>query len=281
MSENRRREWLDVTRLEAEHSYRFPLAEFLIVLFVYISFTAIYLVLVSPNTIGAEPGPMWNGTIQVGYMTAYQQSLGTFVFSRALEQFWMTLLILVPLLVSYTTTKTFEDGSLRTLLSYPVRRSHLLLMRVLLPVLMLGSMTTVSALLALLILIPAPLDLGALLSLTSTYWLALLLLTCSVVFLSVLTRRMVITAIGGITLWFGLFSLGLLPDTHPIVTWVSNPVRLMRQHLLWEETSPWRHSVGGSAAPPIGDVFLMVSVVSLVIMVFLVVSIFVFRRMEV
>jgi ABC-type transport system involved in multi-copper enzyme maturation permease subunit len=283
MDKDRRREWLDVTRLEAGQSYRYPLVEFLTIIVLYISFSAIYPVAAMSRLMDTRPGPMWNGTSQIDAMLMYERTLATYVFSRALEQVWMALLFLAPVLLAYTTAKAFEDGSLRTILSYPVRRSHLLLMRSLLPVLLLGTVTTVSAFLALLLLVPAPLDLGALLSLTVTFWLALLLLTSSVVFLSVVTKRMVIAAIGGIALWFGLFTLSYMPDVPEIVSWVADPVHLMQQYFLGGEDSLWRFIIGASESgpPPPGDILLMLSIVGLVSVLFLVVSVLIFRRLEV
>lgn len=281
MSKNRRREWLDVTRLEAGHSYRFPLVEFITVLILYISFSAVYQIATMTHSMDTRPGPMWNGTSQIESILSYESTVSTFVFSRALEQLWMTLLFIAPMLIGFTTARAFEDGSLRTLLSYPVKRSHLMLMRILIPVLIFGTITTLSILLGLILLLPVQLDLGSILLLTGTYWLANLLLTSSVVFLSVVTKRMVIAAISGVAAWYGLLTLSYMPNVPAIVSWISNPVGLMQQYLLGGRDTPWRFIIGGSEAPLIGDVYLTFAIMALAIILFLVSSILLFRRMEV
>jgi len=281
MSKNRRREWLDVTLLEAGHSYRSPLVEYLTIFFLYISFSAVYGMAMMTQSVDTRPGPMWNGTSQIEYLLSYESTVSTFVLSSALERLWMTLLFITPMLIAYTTARAFEDGSLRTLLSYPVKRSHLLLMRTLIPYLIIGTLSTVSILLGLFLLLPVPLSLSSTLFLVGTYWFANLLLTSSVVFISVLTKRMMVSAIGGVAAWYGLLTLSYMPQVPAMVTWISNPVRLVYQHLLGGIGSPWRFIIGGGETPLIGDVLLTFAVMAFVIGLFLMSSILLFRRMEV
>jgi ABC-type transport system involved in multi-copper enzyme maturation permease subunit len=280
MSKERRREWLDVTYLEAGNSYRYPLIEVITVFFLYLAFSAVYSLAMMPQSMDTMPGPMWNGTSQVDFLLSYESTVSTFVLSSALEQAWLVLMFLMPILIAYTTARAFEDGSLRTLLSYPVRRSHLLLMRTLVSVLIIGGLTNFSIFLALFLFLPAPLDLVSVLSLIGTFWLAILFITSSVVFLSVLVKRMIVAAMGGVASWYGLLTLAYMPDASPIVQSLANPVRMMTRYILGNRNTPWRFILGGET-PLIGDVYLTLAIMVLAIIIFLATSMLLFRRTEI
>lgn len=281
MSKTRRREWLDVTRLEAANSYRSPLVECITVFFLYVSFSVVYQIAMMSQSMDIRPGPMWNGTSQVEYLVSYENTIATFAFSRALEQVWLTILFITPLLVALTTARAFEDGSLRTLLSYPVKRSHLLLMRTLVPFLFIGAISTIPILLALLLLLPAQLDISAILFLTGAYCMANLLITGSIVFLSVLTKRMVIAAVGGVASWYSLLTLSYMPQVPAIVSWISNPVSLVKRFILGGKNTPWQYVLGGNGTPLIGDIYFTFAIIAMATFAFLVSSMLLFRRMEV
>jgi ABC-type transport system involved in multi-copper enzyme maturation permease subunit len=280
MSKERRREWLDVTYLEAGNSYRYPLIEVITIFFLYLAFSAVYSLAMMPQSMDTMPGPMWNGTSQVDFLLSYESTVSTFVLSSALEQAWLVLMFLMPILIAYTTARAFEDGSLRTLLSYPVRRSHLLLMRTLVSVLIIGGLTNFSIFLALFLFLPAPLGLVSVLSLIGTFWLAILFITSSVVFLSVLVKRMIVAAMGGVASWYGLLTLAYMPDASPIVQSLANPVRMMTRYILGNRNTPWRFILGGET-PLIGDVYLTLAIMVLAIIIFLATSMLLFRRTEI
>jgi ABC-type transport system involved in multi-copper enzyme maturation permease subunit len=280
MSKERRREWLDVTYLEAGNSYRYPLIEVITVFFLYLAFSAVYSLAMMQQLMDTTPGPMWNGTSQVDFLLSYEGTVSTFVLSSAIEQAWLVLMFLIPILIAYTTARAFEDGSLRTLLSYPVRRSHLLLMRTLVSVLIIGALTNFSIFLALFLFLPAPLDLVSVLFLIGTFWLAILFITSSVVFFSVLVKRMIVAAMGGVALWYGLLTLGYMPDAPPILQSLANPIRMMTRYILGSRDTPWGFIIGGET-PLIGDVYLTLTVMALAIIFFLATSLLLFRRAEI
>jgi hypothetical protein len=271
MSEVNRREWLDVTRLDFRHVYRSPLVEILIVLFLYISVNVARNV--GNNSIYTGFGETDNFLLFVDFVT-------NFVFSTALEQLWMTLLFVIPLLVAFTTARALEDGSFRTILSYPIKRWHLLVMRVIIPTVIVGTCATVSVFLAVFLMIPAPWHIGSLFLLLSIFWLALLMVCASIVFLAVLTKRMIVTALGGAAVWFSLASASYMTGTPEILKWIGNPIMYMASYIYGEEIPPsfpiWLASV-----PTTEAVLGFVGLVSAVIVLLLLLSVWLFKRMEV
>jgi ABC-type transport system involved in multi-copper enzyme maturation permease subunit len=282
MDRSRRREWLDVTLLEASNAFRSPLFECIMVFFLYMAFSVVGLISVQSQSMDLYPGPTWNGTSQIEYMLSYESTVATFALAQALGSMWVTSLFVVPLLIALTTAKAFEDGTLRTLLSYPVRRSHLLIMRTLVPFLIIGALTTLSTLLALFLMLPAPLDLAAILVLTGAYWMSVLLITSSIVLLSIVVKRMVIGAISGVALWYGLLSLSDLPQTPTIISWIINPVLMATRYTFVGKFTPWQNYwFGGSGTPLIGDIQFVFVMMALVSVILLGVAVTQFRRVEV
>lgn len=280
MSKERRREWLDVTYLEAGNSYRYPLIEVVTIFFIFLAFSAVYNLAMMPQWMDTAPGPMWNGTSQIDSLLSYESTMSTFVLSSALEQVWLVLMFLMPILIAYTTARAFEDGSLRTILSYPVRRSHLLLMRTLVSVLIIGALTNLSVFLALFLFLPSPFDLFSALSLIGIFWLAILFITSSVVFLSVLVKRMIVAIVGGVASWYGLLTLAYTPDAPSIIQALANPIRMMTRYILGDKDTPWRFMIGGET-PLIGDIYLAITIMILAIIIFLATSVVLFRRAEI
>ncbi len=270
MTKARKREWWDVTRLEFRHSYRSPLVEYITIFFLYVSFSAANSITSYMNSIDTRPGPMWDGTNQIEYFLSYMNSITTIVFSTILEQLWMTILFIMPLIVAFTSARSFEDGSLRTLLSYPVKRSHLLIMRILVPVFIIGGISTFSALLALLLMVPAPLNIGVIMGFIGVFCMALFLSCASISLLAVLTKRMVTTAIGGVAVWFGLLTLSYMPWSPKIISWIANPTNMLSQYLS-----------GGEGAPMMGDVLVTIGIMFTLVILFLCASVALFRKTEV
>ncbi|MHA1970684.1 MAG: hypothetical protein ACTSXE_02425 [Candidatus Thorarchaeota archaeon] len=270
MSNNRKREWLDVTRLEFRHSYRSPLVEFITVFFLYIAFSATYAWASRPLWIGTIPGPTWNGTAQIDYFQSFMNSISTTTLVSSLDQLWAVIMFIMPLIVAFTTARSFEDGSLRTLLSYPVERTHLLLMRILVPFLIIGGISTLSVLLAQFLMVPAVIDIGAFLSYFGIFYLAIILVIASISLLAIVTKRMMATAVGGVAVWYGLLIFSWTSACPRVLFWIMNPIYMFSQY-----------NLGGELAPVLGDVLYTIGVMSVMVVVFILSAIMLFKKVEV
>jgi hypothetical protein len=275
MSEVKRREWLDVTRLDFRHVYRSPLIEILIVLFIYFSFNAVY------NWM------YWTISFTVGFgietteiFLPYINIITTFEVAQALEQLWAMVVFIVPLLVAFTTARAFEDNSLRTILSYPVKRWQLLLMRTIVPTVIIGTCITLSVLLAVFLMVPAPWNIGACVLLFGAFWLALLMVVVSTVFLAVIMRRMIISALGGVAVWFSLLSVSYYISTPEILRWIGNPIIFIASYVYGGAPSNLLPIIP-SGVPTTEAVFGFVVLISVVVVLLLSLSVWLFKKMEV
>jgi hypothetical protein len=275
MSKAKRREWLDVTRLDFRHTYRSPLVEILIVLFLYFSFNAVSnwmnWTLFFTVGVGIDPTEIF---------LPYVNIFTTFTVAQALEQLWAMLIFIVPLLVAFTTAKSFEDNSFRTILSYPVKRWQLLIMRTIVPTVIIGTCVTFSVLLAVFLMIPAPWNLGACVLLFGVFWLALLMIITSTVFLAVITKRMIVSALGGVAVWFSLMSSSYSIATPEILRWIGNPMIFISRYV-YGESFDGILPIISSTVPTTEIVLSFVALLSVLIVLFLSLSVWLFKRMEV
>ena len=269
MSNNRKREWLDITRLEFRHSYRSPLVEFITVFFLYISFSATYSWASRATNFSTIPGPTWNGTAQIDYFHSFMNSASTTTLARSLEQLWVVIMFIMPLVIAFTTARSFEDGSLRTLLSYPVERTHLLLMRILLALLIIGGISTLSVLLAQFLMVPAAIDIGVFLSYFGIFYLAIILVIASISLLAIVTKRTMATAVGGVAAWYSLLIFSSSSASLRNISWIMNPIYMFSQYLGGNET-----------APMLGDVLFTIGVMSVMVVVFILSAIMLFKKVE-
>ena len=269
MSNNRKREWLDVTRLEFRHSYRSPLVEFITVFFLYIAFSATYGGASRPHGIDTVPGPAWNGTAQIDYFNSFMNSISTITLANSLEQLWVVIMFIMPLIIAFTTARSFEDGSLRTLLSYPVERTHLLLMRILVSFLIIGGISTLSVLLAQFLMVPATIDIGVFLSYFGIFYLAIILVITSISLLAIVTKRTMATAVGGVAVWYSLLIFSANSADLRVISWIMNPIYMFSLYIR-----------GGEDAPMLGDVLFTIGVMSVMVVVFILSAIMLFKKVE-
>jgi hypothetical protein len=277
MSQVKRREWLDVTRLDFRHAYRSPLVEVLIALFLYISISTVY---------SWANGTLPSFTHGIGSGSAdrvlfYTSIVTTFVISKALEQLWVMAIFTGPPLVAFATARAFEDNSLRAILSYPVKRWHLLLMRTIVPTIIMGTCVTFSVLLVVFLMIPAPWNIETCILLFGMFWLMLLMLNASTIFLAVLTRRMVVSAVVGCGAWFSLQLASTTTSTAPVILrCIGNPIVFIASYVFGEgsnEILPWLSGDTATISMVVGSLCL----ISVMIVLFLSLSMWLFKRAEV
>lgn len=271
MSKIKRREWLDMTRLDFRHTFRSPLVEILIALFLYVSVSSV----ANIQNISTNTG--FGGTDN---FLLYINSMTNLAFSKAVEALWMTLVFIVPPLVAFTTAKAFEDGSLRTILSYPIKRWHLLVMRIIVPTVIVGACGTFSIILVVSLMIPAPWNIGALSIFLGIFWLMLLMLCSSIIFIAVLARRMIVAAVGGVAVWFGLVYSAPMDGIPEILKWIGNPFSYITRYILGEEFYPSFPIMMGSV-PTTEAVLGFIGFVLVVIILLNSLSILLFKKMEV
>jgi hypothetical protein len=175
--------------------YRFPVLELLIAFFFAISLNGVSAGL-HPDTLIPQEDPLvWGVSNSVG------------ILSVTVNQFTVILTFLTPMLVAFTIAKPFEDGSFRTLLSYPLTRFSLFSVNTILPIVLLGCLVNISVVVAILLFSYSFIEVSAiLLSIASVFLYSFILGTFSTA-IAVISRSTAVTSIGSIGVWFTLYSI--------------------------------------------------------------------------
>jgi hypothetical protein len=224
---------------------------------------------------------MWDGTAVIDHFRSFMNSISTITLANSLEQLWLVIMFIMPLIIAFTTARSFEDGSLRTILSYPIERTHLLFMRILVPIFIIGGISTLSVLLAQLLMVPAAIDIGAFLGYFGVFYLAIILGITSITLLAIVTKRMMATAVGGVAVWYGLLMFSYTSASPRIISWIMNPINMFSHYISeGEGYTFFPYFSGGESAPMLGDVLFTIGVMSVMVVVFLLCTIMIFRRVE-
>ncbi|MHA2374478.1 MAG: hypothetical protein ACXAEB_15845, partial [Candidatus Thorarchaeota archaeon] len=137
------------------------------------------------------------------------------------------LVILVPMLVAFSISKGFEDGTLRTFLSYPIGRTRLLAIKAGFAIALVGVPVNLALLATQLLLYPANTLSIDLLLLVLSFWLFILLIGSISTLISVTFKRVSLASMTGVGLWYSILILTLIgPETYESFLGVFNPINI-------------------------------------------------------
>jgi ABC-type transport system involved in multi-copper enzyme maturation permease subunit len=225
---------LYLARVELILAYRVPLLEGLLAIVVAVSGLSFSMIVYQDigMNLPLHPSPFYNGAEAVQNYLDLLSSRAMFVFFLAQSTCLFVLSIFVPLFFAFTFGKSFEDGSLRNLLSYPISRNRFALVKVgmsmilwylplvCIPLLLIG-LTFPSG------VFPPFLSFAAF----STLLSVALLVTISFL-LVVLLKSSSAAAIVGILLGIGMAALSFLPDLPFFPLILLNPSKAITNYVL-------------------------------------------------
>lgn len=256
LDRRRFRGWLE---LELASIYQTPVIEGVVLTLVFIGFfgatlTAQYLVV----PIGYHQ-PVANAVVALE-QTFIQSYMASITLASQLA------ILLVPLLISRSLARGFEDGTLVTYLSYPVTRSFIIGLKVCIPIVITGFCVTIGSLCADLILIPTGANAGDLLMITSTFWIYIFLIATSVALIAILSRSSTSTTFIGAGMWYMLFLLGpMFTDVPYALRGIINPVQIVVEHLTTPVLGPTDMDL---AIAFTGSLFLILAMIVLILTLF-------------
>jgi len=175
-------------------------------------------------------------------------------------------ILLVPLLISRSFARGFEDGTLVTYLSYPVSRSFIIGLKICIPVVITGFCITLVSLCADLILIPTGANVYNLLIITSAFWIYILLIATSVALIAVLSRSSTSTTFIGAGMWYMLFLLiSMYADLPYALRGIINPVQIVVEYLATPALGPTDMDI---AIAFTGSLVLIAAMIILILILF-------------
>jgi ABC-type transport system involved in multi-copper enzyme maturation permease subunit len=141
--------------------------------------------------------------------------------------FNMTLLIIIvlPLLNAFRVASPFENGMLKTILTYPIRRRNLLILKGLAELILVVMPITIGAFIGVILIYWLDIGFDSLMLLLSFWSLSFLILSSSLL-LSVIVRSTAKSAFGGIAMWITLYLVAALAKIPTLIRGILNPVSL-------------------------------------------------------
>ncbi|NWF94983.1 MAG: ABC transporter permease subunit [Candidatus Thorarchaeota archaeon] len=204
------RRFMNLVQMESEYTYRFPIMELLLALILLMTFLTSFVPATSSINIGRSPS--WNGTLPAQqYSDIFNNTLRWSTIS-CFAGLMHPLAFIVPILTSISVAGCIEDGTLKTLLSYPTKREWLLESKVLLITVVTALTSILGITFAVVFLLPSGLALGDLSLLMSATVVHIILLVAFGTLVSVVFKRVSVAALGGVAFWYVLqylFSMGL------------------------------------------------------------------------
>lgn len=200
----------------------------------------------------------------------FSKDFSTVTLLSSLFSVGQLAIFIIPLLLSFSFAQTLEDGSIRTLLSYPIKRSRFLTVKFALPVIFTAGISSICSLGINYLLIPGNKDLEVFMLSIVFLWLLISLVTVCTILIGILTRNAVLTLVFGSGVWFlGNSFIVTSSETSIILRGLFSPMTVMLEYVSQ-----------GFNAPTISDIYILLSVFPILIMLISAVSYVLFRRIE-
>ena len=151
-------------------------------------------------------------------------TLGIRVFAESLYALNGVVLFIIPMIVTFNVARSFENGIMKTLLSYPIGRRKLLVTKVSQVVILVWSAMIAGLFFSVYAFIPVIDGLSSFVLMSVSLLALVFITTTTTVLIAVVSKSTPVTAILGVGLWVSFLFLAMSGTLSPIVRGVMNPV---------------------------------------------------------
>jgi ABC-type transport system involved in multi-copper enzyme maturation permease subunit len=254
-------------QIEIGMSYRFPVIEGLAALFFL---TPIWAAVMTWQAVSINPD-------RLEYFIFAEYGFSGEHLGYCMTGLTQWLSIIVAILVSFTVAKSFEDGYIQTLLTYPVERVTALLVKIICVIVIPAGLITSTYLFAILFVIPQPPLLGDVSIMLLGAWISILLFATLSMLIAVITKKVSATAIFGLA--FGIVTPLLLnnPDIPNNIRVAMDPYSAAYRYIVNHSTYP----MFGIEATPLIDLQIGFGISLMISLVLLTFTLWLFTRSEI
>lgn len=219
-----------ILELELDSVYRSPICEAIVAVILFVSLSGGISQGKTSVLMDIGPEMSWNTPEMIN---KYLGFLDRFVaaYAAVLTETLSIVVLLVPILIGMSVARAFEDGTLRTLLTYPIHRSSILSIKLGTALLLTAVPATLASLFAVYIYVPGTWSLIPLLLLTFGFWLLILLVSSIALLYCVLTRRFLVGTAGGIITGYGILTATAVSGFPQTLGYVLNPLVAVTEFL--------------------------------------------------
>ena len=205
------RGWIN---LENATSYRSPIPEGIVSIFLFIALTSII------------PLEILGGNISrtLEYLTFRTYAQGAFSIA-------MTMVFVAPMFLSNTFVRSFSDGTMKTYLSYPISRFKIMVLKIYLPTIFLGFSASIPLVLSIHIAFMGTTHLDVVLLYSTALWVTTILVVGVTSIIAVTTKNVIATSFTSMATSYSLSVLGLMSYKSPyIIQGTLNPVHIVSSY---------------------------------------------------
>jgi ABC-type transport system involved in multi-copper enzyme maturation permease subunit len=271
MSENKN-DTINYIRLERNISYPFPTIVGILSIFIAIVAYSALTIGMYAREIYLAPG--WNITAISEELVESVNTVNTQAIVFPFLNCLYVVILLAPLLVAFNLAQGYGNGQIRTLLSCPIRRRTVLLLKSGFVVFLISISVTIGVVLSLLFFYPFSIESYSVLIMTGTFWITVFVITSTCTLLAVTSRSTRITAFVGVGLFLYTFTMINQPSMHPMVQYLFFPLIIALGHVYPEQPPIWLEKTS------LLDVFMGSGSAILFGIALLILSLFIFKRQE-
>jgi len=265
-----------VFEFEFDVSFPFPVAEALsILLGVLVAMSIVMMYRPFPTFMVYPPELEWINLFQLKELVLQVTTADFYMIRGPFINLTILLIVALPMLCAFRVAGPLENGVLKAMLSYPIRRGEILVLKGI-EILGLICLPITMGTLAIVVLFSGlSIGIESLLVIISFWTLTFTILSTSFL-LSVITRSSAKAAFGGVALWAVLLLVGLFAKIPVMLRGIPNPVILTINYFS-------RYSIGNQydIAPVFNDVLVSILVNLLIGIIIFMASIRYFKRVEI
>ena len=215
-------------RLELSTTYRFPVIEGIVALLLFVSLQVALPLAMNYSYLQFQPGSGWDGQEALDELKNDAQMISSYL--PIISVYAQLFSFLLPMLVAYSLSRGFEDGTFKTFLSYPISRVQLLGLKITLSCFVTCAATIFAFISATALVDPEGQYKAILLPTSLTLILLVLFINLVTALMAVLSKNVVATSFAGLITCFGITAIGPLSYGLPLITrGIFNPPFLIVQ----------------------------------------------------
>ncbi|MHC4750498.1 MAG: ABC transporter permease subunit [Planctomycetota bacterium] len=219
MKRSLRRAWATF-KLEIDISFPFPVLECLFVIPLYLA-SSIALQIIPTIYARSDLVPDF---FRPEDITLYIDGIGIRVFAEALYSLNAIILFIIPMIVTFNLARNFENGMIKTLLSYPIGRRKLLITKVSQVVITVWFAIIAGLFFSVYVFTPVMNGLQSFILMSASLLALVFAATTTTVLIAIVSKSTPVTAILGSGLWFSFLFLAMSGTSSSIVRGIMNPV---------------------------------------------------------
>ena len=260
-------------KVERLISYPFPMLVGVFSSFITVAFYSV-LGLRFFRGVGVFIPSSWNATVINSQIDETIYTIAVGALGQAFFNISAIVMFIAPLIFAFNYAQGFATGKIRTLLSYPIGRRKMFIMKIVFIILILAISLTISGILSLICYYPFYINPGLLVLFLVSSWVSVLIISSTCTFIATFSRSAPVTAFLGIGLWFVGFIFAVAPFS---------PILLKQLFFPWVLTSRYLNPIALSYLEPVtfNDVFGSIFISLALSLFLLLISILRFERMEV